>query len=106
MSNYEPIQPILDDWAQAHGLQLFTQHQDEEVRATHIVDDKGAIYEVWILPPNEAGMVTIGAALYQKRGSAIRNDCAVADLRRALEKTYKQVTTWIAESGNTRPPIR
>jgi len=36
MSNYEAIQPILDEWAHAHGLHLFTQHQDEEVQSdTH-----------------------------------------------------------------------
>lgn len=45
VATYESIQPVLDDWAQAHGLHLFTEYQGEEVRATHIVDDKGGIYE-------------------------------------------------------------
>ena len=106
MSKYGTIQAVLDDWAQVHGLHLFTQYQDEEVRTSHIVNDKGAIYGVWISPPSEDGKVTIGAASHQKRGPSVRKDCAVADLRNALESVYKKVEEWITEAGSTRTPVK
>ena len=106
MSKYASIQAVLDDWAQAHGLHLFTQHQDEEVRSSHIVDDKGTIYGVWISPPSANGKVTIGAASHRKHGTSVRKYCAVADLRHALESVYEQVEEWITEAGSTRTPVR
>jgi|WetSurMetagenome_2_1015567.scaffolds.fasta_scaffold296351_1 hypothetical protein len=106
MNKYDSIQPILEDWAHAHGLLILTNYQGEEIRATEIVDDKGAIYGLWVSVPDSRGHLTIGAAAHRKRGPLLKKECSVPDLRTELERCYHEIDAWIRESGSTRTPVK
>jgi hypothetical protein len=82
MGDYATIDPILNSWAEARGLHVYTGHKQNHVRSMTVYLWIGARHEstghIWIDPPNELGLVGLHAA-----GGAFRFDDAVAPERLA-----------------------
>lgn len=90
--NYAEVDPIISAWVQRHGLTLYTQYQDSEVRSVDIVDSKGRKFQIWIDSPTTRE-VAVHAWDYRKR----RKDwnTTTDDLGNRLEDAFGTVTNWI-----------
>jgi hypothetical protein len=106
MIDYAKIDPILAEWAKDHGLHIFTQYKDEEVRAIDVVDDAGNIYGVYVAPPDQDGKIKVNASGRGKKAPSASRTATVANLSQVLEATYQEIEDWIHSRGNTRTPVK
>ena len=92
MSSYETVDPIIQGWAEARGLHLYTGHKQNSVRSMTIYIWIGHRHEstghIWLDPPSELGLVGIHAAQ-----GAFRFDDAVKpeQLSAALDGLYDRL---------------
>lgn len=55
-------------WAKSHGLAVYTQARDEEIRSVLSVGVAGSEYQIWATPelPLSESKVSVGAALLRR----------------------------------------
>lgn len=89
--SYSAIDPIIQKWTQQHGLSLFTEYKDSEVRSVDIAGSNGQKFQIWIDRPKGV-QVSVHAWDYKKR----RQDwnATTTDLDNFLEEAIKTVRSW------------
>ena len=103
MNSYETIDPILNTFANRHGLHWYTEFQDYSIRATSIVDDNGNMYGMHVSKPGLEIQVNVAENI--KNGKYETKSCSFEHLETTLEEMYQIVELWIKDSGNTRTPV-
>ena len=111
--SYSQIDPVLFPWAKTHGLHIYTECRDDEIRSIDIVDDVGDSYGLGVSSPREDGSVSVWVSERRvggrpEAGRKIRSQTfttTVAELERTLESAYRQAGLWISEQGHTRTPV-
>lgn len=97
MSDYSAIDPILSVWASKHGVQVFTEHQDEEIRAVIFERDGVRRADLWIEHPSDAG-VALHLVEFSRRGIDVlkRSDIqsSLATLEADLEALAATAASW------------
>jgi hypothetical protein len=89
--SYSVIDPTIQTWAQRHGLSLFTQYKDSEVRSVDVVEKSGRKFQIWIDRP-KGDRVSVHAWDYKKRRQDW--DASIADLDNFLEEAIRTVRSW------------
>jgi hypothetical protein len=56
---YTDIDPVLFPWSKTHGLHVYTECRDDEIRSIDIVDDIGDSYALGVGSPCEDGSVSV-----------------------------------------------
>jgi hypothetical protein len=111
--DFAEVDAALPAWLKRHGLHVYTQARDEEVRSVLVVDDQGNTYQICI-DPTPGGTYTIGAAVLETvprspsrkiRPFAFRVETEGAGLADALDDAYACVESWIRGFGHTRTPV-
>jgi len=110
---YMQIDPILFPWAKTHGLHIYTECRDDEIRAIDIVDDVGDSYSLGIGSPHEDGSVAVWVSEQRVGGKAVVSrkiqsqsfTTTVAELEQTLELAYRRAESWISERGHSRTPV-
>ena len=95
--NYSLIDPVIHAWTQRHGLTLFTQYQDSEVRSVDVAGKGGQKFQIWIDPP-KGDRVSIHAWDYKKRRQDW--DASLIDLDKYLEEVIRTALSWVEPSGS------
>jgi len=111
--SYSQIDPVLFRWARTHGLHVYTECRDDEIRSIDIVDDTGDCYALGVSSPRDNGAVSIWISEQRIDGrpvtsQQIRSEAfttTVAELEHTLERAYRQAESWIAERGHKRTPV-
>ena len=95
------IDPELYDWAAKHGLQIFTEYKDEQVRSTDVVGSAGKKCQIWIDQSDKAGTFVVNIWNYKtKRAKRIKQlQASKTDIRDKLEEAYKTAQEWLNETG-------
>src|SRR5882757_8408785 len=98
LSQYDPIDPILSRWAEAHSLVWLTVYQDSEVRTFFLNPNSRARVQVWVDPPHDGSMIVrVGQ---NQRGLSRLNrveniTCSVSGLSDALDKALEIGKGWL-----------
>jgi hypothetical protein len=108
---YSQIDLVLMPWARTHGLHVYTECRDDEIRAIDIVD--GDSYALGVGLPEADGTVSVWVSEQRVGGQPVpsrkirsqRSTTTVAELERTLESAYRQAESWISERGHTRRPV-
>jgi hypothetical protein len=90
--SYSIVDPILEAWADSHGLHIRTQYQDVEVRSIDIVTPQGKRFQLWIDEPSQSGDTTVHIWDMKKR----RKDFVAtkSSLKEKLEAAFQQAQSW------------
>jgi hypothetical protein len=110
---FSQIDPILFPWAKTHGLHIYTECRDDEIRAIDIVDDVGDSYSLGVGSPREDGLVAIWVSEQRVGGKPVASrkiqsqtfTTTVAELEQTLELAYRRAVSWISERSHTRTPV-
>lgn len=110
---YFQIDPVLMPWARTHGLHVYTECRDDEIRAIDIVDDLGDSYSLGVGSPDTDGSVRVWVSEQRVAGRPVVSrqirsqtfTTTVAELEQVLESAYRQTELWISERGHTRSPV-
>jgi len=90
---YSLIDSELYAWARNHGLQIFTEYKDCEVRTTDVVSSSGKKKcQIWV-DPSFFFTFTINVWDYKKRRVRIR--AWKLNIRTKLEEAYKTAESWL-----------
>jgi hypothetical protein len=92
MSLYPSLDPIIDAWKRRHGLHVYTQYRDSEVRSANVVSRIGERFQIWLGVP-EDGQISVHAWDYEKRKREWT--VSTSQLDTALEDAMKTVKTWM-----------
>ena len=113
LMSYAQVDLILYPWAEEHRLHVFTEHKDESVRATIVVDDSGDSYGLGVGEPKRDGSIEV--VVYKKTASKKTLlgrkieprvfTCCVERLKQSLDEAYSVVESWIQSNGHTRTPV-
>jgi hypothetical protein len=97
MGDYSTIDPLLSAWASRHGLQVFTEHQDEEIRAVIFERDGVRKADLWIERPSAAG-VGLHLVEFSRRGRDVlkRSDIqsSLTSLEADLDALAVMAASW------------
>jgi len=110
---FSKIDPILFPWAKTHGLHIYTQCRDDEIRAIDVVDDVGDSYSLSVGSPLEDGSIAVWVSEQRVDGKPVVSrkiqsqafTTTVAELEQTLELAYCRAESWISERGHTRTPV-
>ena len=110
---YSQIDPVLMPWAQTHGLHVYTECRDDEIRSIDIVDDAGDSYALGVSSPRDDGSVSVWVSEQRVGGRPVTSrkirsetfTTTVAELEHTLESAYRRAESWISERGHTRTPV-
>ena len=110
MLRYADLDPILLPWVAQHGLSLYKECKDEEVRTIPVVDSVGNSYHIYARP-DESGQVAVGADLVgHKEGHAFYRErkrfhyhqlVSLTALNSGLDEALDQVRKWINQKDGT-----
>jgi hypothetical protein len=88
---YEPVDPILNEWAAKNGLTLHrAQGRASTDRGAR--GESGAKVQIWVQPGTTADTWEVYVWEYHKRKKCWR---AAADLERRPIDAYKMARTWL-----------
>lgn len=90
--SYARIDPILDRWATANGLNVMTSYKDYEVRSIDLVDVRGTRFQVWIDPPGATGRIGVHVWDYRKRRADY--EVQLEDLAECLDEALQAASDW------------
>lgn len=96
--NFAAMDPQLNEWAARNGLQVMTQHRDEEVRSIPVVDAAGREFQIW-LQPDFDGFTVHAASLDRRRRlwrSWTSDASAGADIVSLLDEALDEIHKWSA----------
>ena len=91
--DYEKIDPIIERWANDNRLCVFKEYKEIDVRSIELVDDKGTRFQIWIDPPDNAGLIGLHVWNFKKK----RRDFLVSaiDLNEYLENALRIARSWM-----------
>ena len=92
MIMYGCIDPELNAWATNHGLKIFTQYKDEEVRSTDVMGSSGKKCQIWVEPSYFFTFV-INVWDYKKRRVRLR--AWKINIGSKLEEAYRTSQAWL-----------
>lgn len=101
--NYNDFDNALKVLCEKHGLHVFSQDRDWEVRTIQVVDDSGDVYGLCLCPDGNEVSITVVCRQNNKFIQSFR--CNLAALEDVLEEAYAQIDDWIRYFGHTRTPI-
>src|SRR5690625_7389654 len=90
--SYQKLDPALQRWAKKHGLHVYTNYKDEEVRSVDIVSPCGERFQLWIDKPENDRYAVIHVWDYRTRRAAFRAE--IKHLGPQLAKAHSKVTSW------------
>ena len=90
--SYSIIDPIIKAWTQQHGLVLFTQYKDSEVRSVDVAGKGSQKFQIWIDTP-KGDRVSVHAWDYKKRRQDW--DANFSNLNELLEEAIRTVRLWV-----------
>lgn len=90
--SYSIIDPILKSWADSHGLHIYTQYKDVEVRSINIVSPKGKRFQLWVDEPSQAGNTSIH--IWDMKKQSQNYLTTKSCLTNELESAYQQIKSW------------
>ena len=110
---YSQIDPVLFPWARTHGLHVYTECRDDEIRSIDIVDDAGDSYALGVSSPRDDGAVSVWVSEQRVGGQAVTSrkiqsetfTTTVAELEHTLERAYRHAESWISDRGHMRTPV-
>ena len=91
--NYTVIDPIINTWADSHGLHIQNVFKDTEVRSIDIVGSQGKRIQLWIDEPDKVGNTTIHIWDMKKRSKDFV--ASKFSLRDKLEDAYQCAKSWL-----------
>ena len=93
---YDLIDPELYAWATDHGLQIFTEYKDYEVRSTDVVGNAGKKCQIWV-EPSRPGTFVVNIWNYKKKQAKriTQLQASKADIRDKLEEAYQTAVSWL-----------
>jgi hypothetical protein len=98
--DYRQIDPVIDAWAGTHGVSVYREYKETEVRSVERRVAKNSGYQIWIEAPDADGLVGIHVWDFRRsdRGGK-RRDFLVSqhDLRNYLESALIIAQQWIAD---------
>ena len=97
-AKYDPIDSEFYDWAERHGLLIFTKYRDEEVRTTNVVGSGGKKCQIWVDPPDSTGTFVVNIWNYKnnKRAKRIKQlQASKTNINDKLEEAYKTAQEWL-----------
>ena len=89
--NFSPVDAAILSWATRHGLHLYTEYRDEEVRAVEIIDASGARYQIWVEDLSNGRFRAVGWDYKRRR---YEYDADAQNFGEALERVYTKVMSW------------
>jgi translation initiation factor IF-1 len=92
MMNYSTIDAFIYSWVTKHGLTVYTQYQDQEVRSVDVISHNGRKFQIWIDPP-VGDSVAVHAWDYKKRRRDWKG--GARQLSQYLEEALQTVTAWM-----------
>jgi len=87
--DYSEIDDQLNRWAKIRRLSIDNEYQEVEVRSIRFFGENGIYYQLWVNPPNDAGLVEINVWDYKKRRIEIVSN--KAELFDNLELAYTSI---------------
>ena len=90
---YETIDFELSAWATRHGLQIFTEYKDCEVRSTEVVGSSGKKCQIWVDRSNWPATFVIHIWDYKKRKKKLR--ALKYNITDKLEEAYMTAKSWL-----------
>lgn len=114
---YRELDPILEPWAERHGLQISTRHRSDETRTMIVVDDAGDTYHLFAIPDyQQPNLTSVGGVLVnrgtkkhtfsrERRQFDFRQSVSFRDVPAALDSAWQRVQEWIAQTGHSWTPI-
>lgn len=99
MSQYDPIDPLLSRWAEAHSLTWLTDYQGTDVRTFFLGSDIRDRTQIWVDPPRDDR--TVVHAFQNRKGTRPKRiedmPCAVSELPDALDRVLELVRGWLGQ---------
>ena len=96
---YSEIDSELNAWSLKHALHIFTQYKDDEVRLTEVIGRAGKKCQIWVAPPDDAGIFVVTVWNVQKKQAGRTKDfpATKSDIRSKLEEAYQTAQEWLNE---------
>lgn len=85
--SYAEIDRALEIWATAKGVRLLFEYKDEEVRSFIVTSPTGETCQVWIDPPNQAG---IGIHVWRPPSQRLDLVASRQNLAGVLEQAHRE----------------
>jgi hypothetical protein len=98
---FEEIDPIFHTWATRHGLQVYTDCKDEEVRMVRMYGAGKEFADIGVsTAPNGRYIVGVGIARRPSRNSEfVQLEADKEGLDSVLEKAYSKASGWLSGSS-------
>ena len=99
MTKYDPIDPVLSQWAVENGVRWYTEYQDEEVRTFYLKENRRDRVQIAVdVPEDRQTVIRIGQ---NKRGLGRLNRAenltsSLPDLSASLDKALEIAREWAA----------
>ncbi|HEX6124303.1 MAG TPA: hypothetical protein VFZ23_02920 [Pyrinomonadaceae bacterium] len=100
--SYQMIDAVIEGWAKTHGLTVFKEYKDTEVRSVEYRTGSREGCQIWIDQPNISWLVGIHLWDFKRvdRGGH-RRDFSVpqSELREYLESALHLAKTWLNQTN-------
>jgi hypothetical protein len=95
---YEIIDKELYAWAASHGLQIFNEYDDIEVRSTDVMGDASAKCQIWVEPAGNNTFVVNIWNYKKKQAKRVKQlRASKADISDKLEEAYQTALEWLSD---------
>lgn len=98
---FDQIDPIFTAWANRHGLQVYTEYKDEEIRSVRMYGAGKEFADIGVDVVEEGHYVVgVGIARRPSRNSQFEQmEADVGNLDGILEQAYSKASGWLTGSA-------
>lgn len=112
--SYQQIDTVFVPWAKAHGLHLYTECKDSEIRTTRVYDARMNEYDLGVSPDYDSDeeVVVVGSCLLKRSDKKhtfyrerkhydFRRKVPMAELASALDEAFSHIDKWSTQLAST-----
>jgi hypothetical protein len=98
---FDQVDTTFNAWAERHGLHVYTNCKDEEVRMVRIYGNGKELADIGVdVAPNGRYIVSVGIRRRPSRNSQFEQfETDASDLDSALEQAYSKALIWLSDKS-------